>query len=448
MQRPAAAAPVGPAAPRPPLYKRDVIEQFLCAQHGVKHPWEFIPFGKRVEAWEVMKPVTLTVENQLNKHTFFPNHPSEPQMVQFPVVHQPDRGTRFLDSAAPPDSIRFLHPGTKQPMPLDMDRVCAYTIVTRHIGSTVPWPVAVRLNFYHQGKEMLENRAEHDRMMEAGGSIRGGYITLSPTGPAGQDVEVSAMPREPFAFRNEFFTATMALVNESNLQNGIVTIPHDVCIQAGLPVFQGRVAPTDEAEELLASMMELSVSETRIKLLETAKKKELKPITNWRAIPIMHVLAWGMHSDEFARERGLRVYPFLFSPPTPVPGAAAPEMQGKVPDDILLYYLIDDVAYYQLLDYFRKDWLGKVDVRPLSSMAFEFVPLQATSKHRAPAQVSGDLMVRSSLSYYVAPKLSAAQVANLAPALCPGFPSCHEWNPFKMPYLAEEDNTEEEKKVQ
>jgi hypothetical protein len=39
----------------------------------------------------------------------------------------------------------------------------------------------------------------------------------------------------------------------------------------------------------------------------------------------------------------------------------------------------------------------------------------------------------------VAPKLSEAQIAVLAPALHPEFPSCRQWNPFKMPYL-EDDN--------
>lgn len=453
-----------------PTYNRDLIERFLCAHHKVDHPWQFIPFGNMIEAWEVMRPVTLTVECQVPKVTFFPHQSPESQVIKLPVVNNPSRGTRFLDSAAPAAANRFLHPVSKQPIPLDFERVCTYSIVTRHLASSVQWPVAVRLNFYHTGKELLEHRAEHDAMMEAGGAVRAAFVTLSPTSAVGQDVEVAAMPREPFAYRNEFFTSTMALVNSSNLQNGVVTIPFDICIKAGLPVFQGTIstmaaaaaattcsatpmvgdADDEDADDDLAnSLMSMSISETEQKLMETAKKRELKPITSWRAIPINHVLAWGMQSDEFARDRGLRVYSFYFTPP-PELSVSSPEegKPQKKPDDILLYYLIDDIAYYQLLDYFAAAWMNKVDVRPLESIAFEMLPLQAPSRGRGPEQVSGAVTVRSSITYYVPPKLSAAQIANLAPALCADFPTCHEWNPWKMPYLEDDatDTVEEKKK--
>lgn len=424
---------------RGPVYNRDVISQFLCTHHGVANIWDFIPFGNRYLAFEMLRPVTLTVESTLHNVVFSPNDPPETQVITLPVVNDPARGTRFLDSAEPAPGRRFKHPETEQPMPLDFDRVFPYSVVTRHLASSVPWPVAMRLNFYHQGKELLERRAEHDAMMAAGGAIRGAYVTINPTGAGGQDVEVAAMPYEPFAFRNDFFTGTMALVNESNLQNGVVTIPPNVCIQAGLPVFQGRIIDT-----LADAMMDMSISETEQKLMETAKKRELKPISDWRAIPINHVLAWGMQSNEFARERGLRVYPFSYSPNVP------PDKDGKRPDDITLYYLIDNVAYAQLLEYFRVAWMDKVDARPLSSIAFELLPIQAQELQRRQGQVPdiacGNLKVQSSISYMVAPKLSKEQIAVLAPALYPEFPSCRQWDPFKMPYLEDDNNTDDEKK--
>ena len=422
-------------------YNRDVISQFLCAHHGVANIWDFLPFGDRYLAFEMLRPVTLTVESRLQHVVFSPHRPSESQVITLPLINDPAGVTRFLgrDGPAPAPERRFKHPETQQPMPLDFDRVYPYSVVTRHLASSVPWPVAIRLNFYHQGKELLEHRAEHDAMMAAGGAIRGAYATIQPTGAGGQDVEVAAMPYEPFAFRNDFFTGTMALVNESNLQNGVVIIPPNVCIQAGLPVFRGRIIQRDDddAGALANAMMDMSISETEQKLMETAKKRELRPISDWRAIPINHVLAWGMQSDEFARERGLRVYPFSYSPNVP------PDKNGKRPDDITLYYLVDNVAYAQLLEYFRVAWMGKVDVRPLSSMAFELLPMQAQEMQRTtgkvPEQVTGNLTVQSSISYMVAPKLSEAQIAVLAPALHPEFPSCRQWNPFKMPYL-EDDN--------
>lgn len=397
-----------------PPYDMDWIEKFLCAHHKVEKPWQFIPFGKMVPAWSVMKPVTLTVETEASQVQFFPANPVEPQCV---VMHLKDG--RFLDSALPKTGQRFLHPVTKEPMDVDLDRVYPYSIVTRHIRSNVQWPLGLRLNFYHQGLEFTEQRAEHDRMLSAGGAIRGAYMSVTPTQAVGQDVEMTALQRQPFGCCNEMFAATMGMVNESNLQNGVVEIPAAVCQQARLPVYAGNTV-----DDLVSQMTQLGVGEARDKLVETAKQRKLKPISHWYAIPINHVLAWGLHSAEYCGERGGRRFEFWFSPP---PTPVDPKEPGKKPDDILLYYLVDNVTYERLLEHMRAGWMNKVDCRPLSSIGFELVPLPAPSRAKAPPKVGGSVLIRSTISYMVPPKLTPEQVACFAPALYPDFPSSHEW---------------------
>lgn len=411
--------------PLNPGYDMDLIERFICAHHKVEKPWQFIPFGKMVPAWSVLKPVTLTVETQATRVEFVPTNPVEPQCVAMHLKEESGT-TRFLDSPLPKTGQRFLHPITKEPMDVDLDRVYPYSIVTRHIRSNVQWPIGLRLNFYHQGLEFTEQRAEHDRMLSAGGAVRGAYMSVTPTQAVGQDVEMTALQRQPFGCCNEMFAATMGMVNESNLKNGVIEIPAAVCREARLPVYAGQVVIHSE-EDLISHMTQLSVGDVRGKLLEAAKQRKLKPISHWYAIPINHVLAWGLHSAEYCAERGVRRYEFWFSPP-PVPAAAAAETkEGKKPDDILLYYLVDNITYEYLLEHIRIGWMNKVDCRPLSSIGFELVPLPAPSRAKAPPKVGGSVLIRSTISYMVPPKLTPEQVACFAPALYPDFPSSHEW---------------------
>lgn len=437
-------------------YNRDAVERFLCAHHRVEKPWQFQPFGNLIECWEMMRPVQLTVEAQIPPTVQFDVRNPDPEKQAVRCVVGSDL-CRMMDSPEPPDKSKVVHPRTKQPFQVDLERVYPYSVVTRHVRSDLPIPVVMRLNYYHSGLNVLERLEEHDDFMTIGGSIKGAYIAIERTPDCGKDMSVAGLQRREFSYCNEFFVATMALVNEDNLRNGIVPLPPDLCLAAGLPIYRGAPEPP---EELLAGAMDelcdeaegMSISEDHVERSSTSRSREemvrdfkskweenaermvqaqkYKRVSMFYAVPINHVLAWGLQSEEYCRRHQVFREEFFFSPP---PEAAGKD--GKMPDDILLYYLVPDVTFDAIMANFCARWMGKVDARPLKSIAFDFVPL--TGARRYPQMppntftAQGAVSARSTIDYMVAPKLSRKQIAALAPALAPTFMSCRQWDPVE-----------------
>lgn len=428
-----------PAAAVPPSYKRDVIERFLCAHHGVASLADMTPFGKRVDCWRVMAPVTLAVETKVPAgQVFHLKTPAESNAVSIRLGDTVN--AKRLDSHLPPPALAFKHPQTKQPIEVDLDHVYPFSVITRHVRSNVPIPVAVRLNFYHQSLNKLEKQEEHDELLAIGGAIKGAYTSVSATPAYGEDVEVAGLKRRQFSYCNEFFVSTMALVNEDNLKHGIVKIPPEICKEAGLLIFQGVPEPPKDWEdaELAEGLGAMDISEDdrsakfKAKWTAEAEKRKMFPICHYYAVPINHVLAWGLHSKEYAASHKVSREEFYFTPPLPKDKSLPKGPLGA--GDILLYYLVSDVSMKAMHEDFQEHWIGKVDCRPLNDMGIDMIPM--TGARRYPGlppdteQVTVDtLMVRSTFAYMVAPKLSREQIANLAPTLCPTFPSCRDWDP-------------------
>lgn len=410
-------------------YRREVIERFLCATHKVDHLGQMTPFGRMFSCWEIMRPVTLTVETSA--------HPNTVIRLDADAITSVATHVKRLDSHLPPPKVAF----KQGKMEADLERVCPFSVVTRHVRSNVPIPVAVRLNFYHASLNELEKQEEHDELLAIGGAIKGAYMSISPTPPYGEDVEVAALKRRQFSYCNEFFASTMALVNEDNLQNGIIKIPPEVCREAGLRVFNGAPEPPDDWV-LIDAMERMDMSEDdndraaqfKSQWIAQAERQGQFPISHYYAVPINHVLAWGLQSKEYAAVHKVDREEFFFTPVLP-PTATKEKVSGPLgAGDILLYYLVSDVSMKAIQDDFTKHWMGKVDARPLDSIGFELVPLTGARRYPGLAEsvkeVKVDVLtVRSTISYMVAPKLSKAQLANLAPTLCPTFPTCRDWDP-------------------
>jgi hypothetical protein len=340
---------------------------------------------------------------------------------------------QHLDSHLPPVNARFAHPQTKKPMELNMDRVYPFSVITRHMCSNVPIPVAVRLNFYHSTLNALEKQEEHDDLLAIGGAVKGAYMSVSHTPSYGEDTEIAGLKRREFSYCNEFFAATMALINHDNLLNGIIDIPPDVCKEAGLRIFQGPPEPPSlSADELIDDMERMNISESfKRDWMEAATQRGMLPITHYHALPINHVLAWGLHVDEYCNLHKVIREEFSYTPPATVDLKTLPGGGS----DILLYYLIPNVCLNALRDNFEAVWMNKVDGRPFSSMGVEFIPMTmggaaAAAAAAATKEIKVDTFyIRSTFSYMIAPKLSREQIANLAPTISPTFPSCRDWDP-------------------
>lgn len=420
------------------------IALFLCKHHNVKDISEVVPFGSRVNAWECLKQVTLGIE----VGSVIKSANETPHVFQFDLDAKEEQiikcyfdsslpWCRFLGSPQPAEPFR--NPVTGVAMPADLDRVCAYNIVCRNIWSSVPINIAGRLNFYHKGIDELQQSEQQDSLFAAAGGVKGAFISIASTKKDGEDIEVVPMPALGFSCVNDFFTSTMALINKRNILNGIIEIPHHVCLEANLPVYRG--AP-DPGEAFLVGALEamtlnkdghttkvLSEEETmqaRSTLTQQFKEKwtestaAAQKIHSFVAIPINHILAWPLHSEDYAAQHGLRSEQFRFLPPGP----------GAEP--IVLYFLVADVFFRAMLEEFERTWLGLVDMRPLASMAFEFVPMLDRQRYQnIPADVNtvqGVMALRSYVTYMAPPKLSQVTIDQLAPTLALNFPPSESWS--------------------
>lgn len=430
---PAAGGGGGSAAP---------VARFLCEHFKVSDVMHIEPFGRATYAWELMSESHIKVEvGSVLKEGAGPgdvalyscdlgNKDAEAQAISCTLDPESPL-CRFLDSPAP--KRPFKHPVTGEPMEHSMDRVCIYSVVVRHQISSVPVTVAVRMNYNHAGLADAEGTNEQDALFGAAGGIEGAFMAVPTTTKEGEDVKCIPVHSLDYSYTNREFVRTMALVTEENLMNGIVRIPNAVCAEAGLPVFRGFPEPSMRDLSLFMkglSVDEFSEAERDAKRDEFigAFKRDMEAlherngdstIDHFCAVPINHVLAWGLHSAEYALSRGIKREEFRYKPPA-----------GE--DPVLLFFLVANPFFDNMVRAFRDTWMGKVDARPLREVGFDFVPRLHGDYPNIPegeTRVGGILRIRAHVDFMSAPaNLNPATIANLAPALSLEFPSCQDWS--------------------
>jgi hypothetical protein len=168
----------------------------------------------------------------------------EAQVITCPLDDRSHR-CEFLSPEIPPIQQWFKNPfdGKDTPMRPITDIVCPYNVGFTTDWGSVPVPMAVRLGWTHKGLEKTQKVSEMDKLFEAGGAIRGAchVIPACPKEGAkkgGRDIKCFPMPELAFGPTCRPFVQTMALIRSSNIRNGLIEIPRDVCIQVGLPVFK------------------------------------------------------------------------------------------------------------------------------------------------------------------------------------------------------------------
>jgi hypothetical protein len=443
-----------------PRFDWEVVARFLCEHHNVSDVSEIDPFRGRVPCWKLMTAVVLDAsfgsvkgerggeERRRFQFRLDPEDSAEQQAVTC-RLDPADSNTMLLSSAMPRPETWFEHPtrrnadGSPVRLQPDLGRVYPYSIVFKHVWNSVPIEPVMRLTFYHRGANELHDLERADRAWAAAGGVRGAFYAIrSPTSPEGDDVNVVPLPEHGFGCQNPHFVRTMALVTEQNIHNGVVTIPHNVCLAARLPVFRGPPQVPDNVIERLFQKMTLAEGaaepdavvkkefrerierqneEYWAKVREQGQGREIR---EFKAVPVNHVLAWILHSEDYAAQGRWRYEQFRYVPPANV------DMPSH--DPVLLYFLVGDYYYDRMVEFVRARWMTKVDARPLASMGVEFVPRLGRALYpKIPAEaqvVTGYMAATACFKYMVAPALSPTTVANLAPELAPGFPHCQDWN--------------------
>jgi hypothetical protein len=337
--------------------KGQPILAYLQQQAGAQAPWEIDPRQGRA----------LTLD-----------HVSEPR-----VSAQPTSAT----------------PGACA-MPFVGDEpVCVLDVRTTWARAVGDWEV--RLADYHAA--VAQEAPAVDALFAAAGATRGAYLAVRD-GFEG-DVQGVAHNTSGTAALGAPFAATLAQVDPSNLDNGVVHLPPAVCAAAGLAT---RVEPPTEApEDLLAqglAAMGLDEKDPRAPAaLATLEQRFLEAereraaaihIDHYVCVPINHVLAWVLRRPEYAERCGLTPRPLLAAPPDQPP--------------VLLYYVLSDVDYRVVRTQFVEQVVPCRDTRPLSAWGLEAVP-----------RAGGQLQLRSYVTFVRPEPLSPEQRAALFPALHP-----------------------------
>lgn len=426
-------------------YKWDVMADFLCRHHGVKDLCFVSPF-RTIEAWKLMQDVVLGVKlgspEQTSIQYDLSNGDAESQVVK--LLLQPGPACTFLDSPLPAKPLP--HPGQPgKTLERDLDMVNVWRITCKHVASSVPLYQGARLNFYHNGMPRKTLQAE-DEMRAATGNIRGEFLEIPPsTRVEGVDLNSVPLQHQQFGAVNKTFMQTMALVTDANLFNGIIDIPVDVCLAAGLKMnaaadTQAVMAnPPDATEDELAQAfgkIKIESEEQRTNMEQTFKAERSKrwaeevgdktPIHSYRAIPCNHVLAWCMRSADYAAKAKLEYQVFEFIP--------AKDNAARLPHALhTLYFFVADCHFNTMVNEFRATWMSLVDTRPLSSIGIELLPKLVDRARYYPNidpsvnRVCGSTVLLTYVSYCVRPKLSAAQLASLSPTLHPDFRPSGDW---------------------
>lgn len=422
------------------------LEDFMLKLHGVSHPLEMDISRSMPMSFTLMTPHTAWVEmgsardDQGQRKPLVFSLETQPEETMMAAAERlkvrcfvsPDNKEtcRIIKSAMPDPSVWPKNPTTNEPMPPDLSRVSIYNIVTRHLLAALPpgTQCALRAGFVHSGLDQLYGLSAQNEAQRQGGLLVGAYTCVERTPAEGVDVNCVAMPISKH-YANAQFTSTMALVTEENLLNGIVTVPPDVCRACKFPEFCDIPQPHEQLIERVTMERNMTREEFLISWNEkmTALRKSAKPVSHYMAIPLVHVLAWELRDPIYAQarlDRSCQVQAYRFHPPE----GNQMGLNPHVP--IVLYYLINNVTFDEMVAEFRQRWLNKVDVRPLDSLYWDFLPL--IDKEKIPAgakQATGIVEARSLITYMVPPILTPEQRKNIFPALCPDFPPCTEWTP-------------------
>lgn len=386
-----------------------VLARFFCERFRVVDVWQINPRQGRTEAWTLMgAPRTLGVEvGSVNN-----GGGEEIKTFRFRLSSEQadSEAQKVVCQLVPSPLCRFLGPPKG-----DLQHICLFNVITRGVWCNLPIEMAARFPFYPIGDG--GQREALDKLMGEAGAVAGAYMRFASTAKDGADVETIPVREEiDHGFLNRFAAATLALVTDRNLRNGIMPIPYDVCVAAGLPVFRGPPPPPSQFEGDAQTWNEhwLRVTEGQHR------------IQCFYALPVNHVLAWALRDEEYAARKRLPSLRFQFVPPAHA---------GMGADPVLLYYLVADLHMQQMEEEFRRVWMGKVDMRPLSALSWELIPNCNGAHYPAIPKdteaIVGVAMLRSYLTYLAPePGLTEDAIAELIPTLCPGFPEPSAWIPY------------------
>ena len=276
-------------------------------------------------------------------------------------------------------------PNARVSDPIDLNRVSIWMLKLTYASNTTDSHVELRLNYKHVA--FAEAQQQIDSIYTAIGGPQAAPVfarlekhsdTAYDNVYAVRDVPSSLYLKKPFIH-------TMALINETNLMNGVVKLPPALCEEMGL-------------------------SKRATVCLPHGAKTKIE-FQSYYAIAADHILAWNLHMTHHQRKRyGIYAYEYY------------------VPDNNrLLYYIVGDICAESSIASCITHWMGpsKIDIRPLHSVAPIYIPV---APHEVGAQgplldVDHNVKLTMHMGFTRFPAaLTPEDIARVAPTFHPDFP--------------------------
>ena len=386
----------------------DLVLDWLCQSFKVKdkkeiNPWVAFPVASFEPAREVFITTHCGSQNLRNDILVIDNKKSAEE--QKLVCKLGDAEKTSIDHA--PTSLLprkpFCNPVNGQPLRPNLEKVAVFSVVVRHAINTVPRQIGLRLNFKHQALDDAQKTSEREEFQHIMGAPKGVFYNIPPSTPLeGIDVRSFGLKTLDHHYANIEFIRSMAYVTKDNVMNGILHLPRDLCISAGLDVYQGPPPPPNGVPVKDTEAYEKAYLE------QYRKNHNMDPPHHWVAIPYNHVLSWGWHLDPITRKD-------VFSYDIVDVG-----IQGKG----RLYYLVQNNWFEKKYASFERHFLDKVAFFDLKEIGVEFIPiLNVPSAKQGSHIVNGVTQATGHFGYMTFPHMTPSIVKQLAPCMSPNFPA-------------------------
>jgi hypothetical protein len=292
----------------------------------------------------------------------------------------------------------------------DLDNVSIYTLFVRKYHNKSGCKLQVAPNFQHR---VLEEMGDKDfyETQRVRGLLVGQFLNMEENMPQEKEHMAYALHVQSVAgknkhnryhFLNPDFITTTGRISSRNgsLRNGIIEIPREVCVEAGLPLTDLYLQQHPEHREAVE------------------KHPAHRHTKGHFLVPPNHIMSWGLNTTDDQR-RSVNINSEQLRDGKTVPT----DLQGA---EGVMYNIVSDTNLRDLMLHYSTTYDGKVDNRRLGDVGLLFLPLrQGRGKH----ETHGAFSLRMSISYVVWPRMTPERLAGLSAEMPPQFPPLRTFVP-------------------
>lgn len=288
--------------------------------------------------------------------------------------HEPAREVTISVDLEGPGEVFIPAEAMKQPrslfcnQPASLEQVSVTQLFIRNIRSGPKANYFVQTNFVPAAYQAAQ--AEQDRLHEAAGIP----VRVVMRVPENKDESVlvkvhSSVPGDPVL--NQGFLRSCAFLNNTNIFHGIVKVP-------------------DELRDTFPAQGEV---------YDPSGNREVFDIKDFFLVPANHALAWRLNvEDEWRRRKGFFAQEI-----------AVVDKNDPIGGNKLLFFVVADKTLFELTAWTQDAFMNKVDLRPLNSVGFNFLPVMEDSQ--------GPVQMRVNVSYLCWPAMTQQQIDSMLPML-------------------------------